>query len=190
LVFRDRVSLCSPGCPGTHFVDQASLELRNLPASASGVLELKVCTTTPGSYFLIFKRPSRGVGSPGVMSCQYGAGVLEIADTALRLTLFFTENLPGFLVVETGHMTQDISPVLSSVLSPGGSVCSHSNNPVWSGRGPSVISAAISALWKGAPLVELTAAASPRGLSDSLPEWPSSGCPSSPCTLCTGRLSC
>jgi hypothetical protein len=34
-VFQDRVSLCSPGCPGTHFVDQAGLELRNLPASAS-----------------------------------------------------------------------------------------------------------------------------------------------------------
>jgi hypothetical protein len=34
-VFRDRVSLCSPGCPGTHSVDQAGLELRNLPASAS-----------------------------------------------------------------------------------------------------------------------------------------------------------
>jgi hypothetical protein len=32
-VFRDRVSLCSPGCPGTHFVDQAGLELRNPPAS-------------------------------------------------------------------------------------------------------------------------------------------------------------
>jgi hypothetical protein len=47
-VFRDRVSLCSPGCPGTHFVDQAGLELRNLPASASRVLGLKVCTTTPG----------------------------------------------------------------------------------------------------------------------------------------------
>ena len=30
LVFRDRVSLCSPGCPGTHFVDQAGLEVRNL----------------------------------------------------------------------------------------------------------------------------------------------------------------
>jgi hypothetical protein len=25
--FQDRVSLCSPGCPGTHFVDQAVLEL-------------------------------------------------------------------------------------------------------------------------------------------------------------------
>jgi hypothetical protein len=35
LVFPDRVSLCSPGCPGTHAVDQAGLELRNLPASAS-----------------------------------------------------------------------------------------------------------------------------------------------------------
>jgi hypothetical protein len=44
--FRDRVSLYSPGCPGTHFVDQAGLELRNLPASASRVLGLKVSTTT------------------------------------------------------------------------------------------------------------------------------------------------
>jgi hypothetical protein len=35
LVFRDRVSLCSPGCPGTHSVGQAGLELRGLPASAS-----------------------------------------------------------------------------------------------------------------------------------------------------------
>ena len=46
--FLDRVSLYSPGCPGTHFVDQAGLQLRNLPASASRVLGLKMCTTTPG----------------------------------------------------------------------------------------------------------------------------------------------
>jgi hypothetical protein len=45
LVFRDRVSLCSPGCPETHFVDQAGLELRNPPASASQVLGLKACAT-------------------------------------------------------------------------------------------------------------------------------------------------
>jgi hypothetical protein len=45
-VFQDRVSLCSPGCPGTHFVDQAGLELRNPPASASRVLGLKACATT------------------------------------------------------------------------------------------------------------------------------------------------
>jgi hypothetical protein len=48
LVFRDRVSLCSPGCPGTHFVDQAVLELRNSPASASQVLGLRACVITPG----------------------------------------------------------------------------------------------------------------------------------------------
>jgi hypothetical protein len=48
-VFQDRVSLCSPGCPGTQSVDQAGLELRNPPASASQMLGLKVCTTTPSS---------------------------------------------------------------------------------------------------------------------------------------------
>jgi hypothetical protein len=46
LVFQDRVSLYSPDCPGTHSVDQVGLELRNLPASASQVLELKACATT------------------------------------------------------------------------------------------------------------------------------------------------
>jgi hypothetical protein len=46
LVFGDRVSLYSPGCSGTHFVDQAGLELRNPPASASQVLGLKACATT------------------------------------------------------------------------------------------------------------------------------------------------
>jgi hypothetical protein len=35
------------GCPGTHSVDQAGLRLRNLPASASRVLGLKACATTP-----------------------------------------------------------------------------------------------------------------------------------------------
>ena len=62
----DRVSLYSPGCPGTHFVDQAGLEFRNLPASASQVLGLKASATTPGcvlyfllsrfSYFMTWKR--------------------------------------------------------------------------------------------------------------------------------------
>ena len=46
LFFQDRVSLCSPGWPGTHFVGQASLYLRNSPASASQVLGLKAWVTT------------------------------------------------------------------------------------------------------------------------------------------------
>ena len=54
-VFWDRVSLCSPGCPGTHSVDQAGLKLRNPPASASQVLRLKAWAIMPGSWY-IFKR--------------------------------------------------------------------------------------------------------------------------------------
>jgi hypothetical protein len=50
--FWDRVSLCSPGCPGTHSVNQAGLKLRNLPASASQVLGLKTCATTTWLLFL------------------------------------------------------------------------------------------------------------------------------------------
>jgi hypothetical protein len=54
LVFQDRVSLYSPGCPGTHFVDQAGLELRNPPASASRVLGLKACAITTWLLFFLF----------------------------------------------------------------------------------------------------------------------------------------
>ena len=43
MCIRDRYS---PGCPRTHFVDQAGPKLRNLPASASQVLGLKACTST------------------------------------------------------------------------------------------------------------------------------------------------
>jgi hypothetical protein len=56
--FWDRVSLCSPRCPGTHFVVQVGLELRNPPASASWVLGFKACTTTPGQFILLTVEPS------------------------------------------------------------------------------------------------------------------------------------
>jgi hypothetical protein len=55
--FRDRVSLCSPGCPGTHSVDQAGLKPRNLPASASRVLGLKACATMPS-----IRKHFKGIG--------------------------------------------------------------------------------------------------------------------------------
>jgi hypothetical protein len=73
-VFQDRVSLCSPGCPGTQFVDQAGLELRNPPASASGVLGSKVAPPHPAPtlYFESFNlglsisaRLTRQQASPG-----------------------------------------------------------------------------------------------------------------------------
>jgi hypothetical protein len=56
LVFQDRVSLYSPGCLGTHFVNQAGLELRNLPASASQVLGSKMCATMPGAYNILNRK--------------------------------------------------------------------------------------------------------------------------------------
>ena len=54
LFSQDRVSLYSFGCPGTHFVDQAVLELRELLVSAfaSQVLGLKVCATMPGQQVI------------------------------------------------------------------------------------------------------------------------------------------
>jgi hypothetical protein len=60
--FRDRVSLCSPGCPGTHSIDQASPEIRNSPASASQVLGLKACTKCA---FYCPRNISGGVLLPG-----------------------------------------------------------------------------------------------------------------------------
>jgi hypothetical protein len=48
VLFLDKVSLYSPGCPGTHFVDKDGLELRNPTASSSRVMGLKVYATTTG----------------------------------------------------------------------------------------------------------------------------------------------
>jgi hypothetical protein len=47
VLFPDRVSLCSPGCPGTRSAEQASPELRDPPASAFPVVGLKEHTTMP-----------------------------------------------------------------------------------------------------------------------------------------------
>jgi hypothetical protein len=52
--FWDRVSLCnSPGCPGTHSVDQAGLKLR-FTCWVSWMLGLKMWATTAQPKFIIF----------------------------------------------------------------------------------------------------------------------------------------
>ena len=51
LFCRDMVSLCSPDCPGTCYVDQAGLQLkRNLQASISRGLGLKEYITTARDF--------------------------------------------------------------------------------------------------------------------------------------------
>ena len=68
--------MCSPGYPGTHFVDQAGLELRNPPASAFPVLRLKACATTPGCSLLFYV-----VQGPGLHT-----GVAHIKDGPAHLS--------------------------------------------------------------------------------------------------------
>jgi hypothetical protein len=84
----------SPGCPGTHSLDQAGLELRNPPASASRVQGLKTCATTPG-YHTWFE--VRGVAFPllcSIPGTELGLPGLEAVtvthqDTSLALELAF-----------------------------------------------------------------------------------------------------
>ena len=51
--------MCRPDCPGTNSVDQAALQLRNPPASASQVLGLKVCTTTAWLWEVFIEREKK-----------------------------------------------------------------------------------------------------------------------------------
>jgi hypothetical protein len=82
----DRVFLCSPGCPGTHFVDQAGLELRNPPASASRVLGLKACATTALLLIYIFKlNLLRGGHTRGNQRATATRSVLEVKSRASGL---------------------------------------------------------------------------------------------------------
>ena len=60
---QDGISLCSPGCPGTFSVDLASLELRDLPATAFQVLELKICRLGGGGG--VFDRVSSSPNQSG-----------------------------------------------------------------------------------------------------------------------------
>ncbi|GAB1286802.1 Spatacsin [Apodemus speciosus] len=82
-----RVSLYSPGCPGTHPVDQAGLELRNPPASAAQVLGLKLSIvlvtlwalsvsdiTPPDPYTTRSNTTSQAAQHPGHLLCE---GTLE-----------------------------------------------------------------------------------------------------------------
>ena len=59
-VLRQGFSVYSPGCPGTHSVDQTGLELRNPPAFASQVLGLKACATTGRLVPVVFNRGLSG----------------------------------------------------------------------------------------------------------------------------------
>jgi hypothetical protein len=54
-VIQGTISLCSLVCPGTHSAEQASLKLRNPPASASQVLGLKIYAISTQLSFVLLK---------------------------------------------------------------------------------------------------------------------------------------
>ena len=55
VLFWDSVSLCSPLCPRTFFIDQVDPEIRDSPTSASQVLALKECAITSLACVSVFK---------------------------------------------------------------------------------------------------------------------------------------
>ena len=77
LVFRDRVFLYSPGCPGTYSVDQASLKLKNPPASASQVLELKAWAITTARQTHLLNMSSSPNSVP-LLSTSFGYTSIQI----------------------------------------------------------------------------------------------------------------
>jgi hypothetical protein len=83
-LFFETEFLCSPGCPGTHSVDQAGLELRNSPASASQVLGLKACATTTGhTYTLILY-----IYTPYIQ-CLYIMCILHIFYVCILVCVYY-----------------------------------------------------------------------------------------------------
>jgi hypothetical protein len=73
----------------THSVDQADLELRNLPASASQVLEFKACTTTTRRHPVSMKLTSAlGVVTLGVVTLGVVTlGVVTLVELTLAVLL-------------------------------------------------------------------------------------------------------
>jgi hypothetical protein len=114
LVFQDRVSLYSPGCPGTHFVDQAGLELRNPPASASQVLGSKACSTTT-QLFLSF------IISPFLILLIWMLSIYLLVSLAknfsvllifLKNNSWFTQTLPYSLVHNLLFSAMNLFPTI------------------------------------------------------------------------------
>jgi hypothetical protein len=114
------------GYPGTNFVDQAGLKLRNPPASVSPVLGLKACAATPGYRFFFFLRfiyyvynvlytgclPAHQKMVPDLIDgCEppYGYWELNSGPLEEQSVLLTSEPSlqPGLLVLETAsHVAQ------------------------------------------------------------------------------------
>jgi hypothetical protein len=112
-VFQDRVSLYSPGFPETHSADQAGLELRNLPASASQVLGLKACATTAWLSVIFCHNKILGKCVRNFVlfqvrtACSCALGYLTYNAHAFRLLLTECRNKPNQFLRITNNISKD-----------------------------------------------------------------------------------
>lgn len=71
-IFLRTRSLCSPACPTTRYIDESDLELEDLPAFASKMSGLRVCTTTPNLKTILVK-----IIRYCCQDCQFYKNVIE-----------------------------------------------------------------------------------------------------------------
>jgi hypothetical protein len=91
--FLDRVSLYSPDCPGSCFVDKAGPELIRPLASVFGVLGLKSCTPTYRLIFGILLR-NRVVVASWIYAWVFECVPVDLCDALCRYhTVFVTVTL-------------------------------------------------------------------------------------------------
>jgi hypothetical protein len=87
LFFRDRVSLCSPGCPGTHSVDQAGLKLRNPPACA-GIKGVRHHCPQPLAFQFLRPQPNHILHTYRAFNISAAFWFLSKILTVQKLELF------------------------------------------------------------------------------------------------------
>ncbi|GAB1296547.1 Arf-GAP with dual PH domain-containing protein 2 [Apodemus speciosus] len=108
------VSLYSPDCPGTHFVDQAGLELRNPPASASPSAGITADAFEQGQVFLGSNEQGYEVWEDlpkGIRGNRWKAGLTVITPERKFIFTCPTEK-------EQREWLESLRGVLSSPLSP------------------------------------------------------------------------
>ena len=123
LLFWDRVSLCSSGCPATCSLEKGGLKLRDPPISAPQVLGSKVCATIAKLYILIY----------GIDYHLY-----QTVSTIMSQLWSCKKNIPAGLVASHRWGLDDHRPSLEYPVSPPNPVvCILLQLHVASGRGQS-----------------------------------------------------
>ncbi|GAB1287602.1 60S ribosomal export protein NMD3 [Apodemus speciosus] len=122
------VFLCSPDCPGTHSGDQAGLELRNPPSSASQVLGLKACATTAWNgldFYYSSKQHAQKMVEflQGTVPCRYKASQRLISQDIHSNTYNYKSTFSVEIVPICKDNVVCLSPKLAQSLGNMSQIC-------------------------------------------------------------------